>query len=103
MLCLFVFVSLTSSIIGEDTVLCYEGTVYRTVQNCNDTCSSLPLKQVPCVACFIRGNTQEPTGDEKFLVEFGCELEGMVDKRETAKEGVELTVICDTDLCNCHD
>ncbi len=101
MFCLFVLVSLTSSVIGEGTITCYEGTVYRTVQNSKDKCSSLPLKQVPCVACFSQGMYKDPTDDEKIPVKFGCKEEGMVD---STKPGEEHISICDDkDLCNCFD
>ena len=102
MFCLFVLVILTSSIIGEGTVLCYKGTAYRTVQNSNDTCSSLGLEQVNCEACFSKGMTTEPTGNEKIPVNFGCK-EDMVDNTKTVQPEGELTYICDKDLCNCFD
>ena len=103
MMCLFVLVSLISSIIGKGNITCYEGTAYRTVENKNDKCSSLPLLQVKCEECYSQGIWQEPTGDEEIPVEFGCKKEGMVDNSESAQPREELTYICETDLCNCSD
>jgi hypothetical protein len=94
MLYLFALASLTSLVIGEDNVTCYEGIANIRAHNAHVSCKNFNLNKVQCEECFTKGITLDKVGED---LTFGCKQEGMI----ASVGDIEFTTFCKEDLCNC--